>query len=249
MGRKLDDLTGNRYGRLIVLKRVENDKHGSTRWSCRCDCGNEKVISGSNLRSGKTISCGCFNSERIHKKSANDLTGHRFGRLTVIERAGSQNKQPTWLCKCDCGNEVVVLSGNLRRGNTKSCGCLHREIIRLPKGMAAFHKVIYSMKANAKKRGYEWHLTNEQIAQLTKQPCHYCGAEPSQVCGDEKMYGNYIYNGIDRVDNTKGYTIDNVVPCCGACNRAKDVMTIDEFRLWNIRVYRRFADRQFSEDI
>ena len=58
-----------------------------------------------------------------------DLTGQRYGRLTVIKRAGTYTpadgfgKAATWLCRCDCGSEVVVLSRNLRSGNTQSCGC------------------------------------------------------------------------------------------------------------------------------
>lgn len=56
-----------------------------------------------------------------------DLVGQTFARLTVVSRAGSQNKKATWLCRCDCGNEVVVKSDNLKTGNTKSCGCQKRE--------------------------------------------------------------------------------------------------------------------------
>jgi hypothetical protein len=53
-----------------------------------------------------------------------DKTGRRYGKLTVINRHGSApNKQATWLCKCDCGNYVVVVAGNLQSGNTNSCGC------------------------------------------------------------------------------------------------------------------------------
>lgn len=62
-----------------------------------------------------------------------DLTGQRFGRLTVIKRTGSYEDDsghtiPTWLCVCDCGNGVVVLGNCLRSGNTKSCGCLRKEV-------------------------------------------------------------------------------------------------------------------------
>lgn len=57
-----------------------------------------------------------------------DMTGKVIGRLTVIERAGAdKNGQAKWLCSCECGNQSVVLGGNLRKGNTFSCGCLHKE--------------------------------------------------------------------------------------------------------------------------
>lgn len=58
-----------------------------------------------------------------------DLTGRKFGRLTVIKRAGYYKKEIMWRCKCDCGKEVDVIGGSLKRGNTKSCGCLHNEVV------------------------------------------------------------------------------------------------------------------------
>lgn len=63
-----------------------------------------------------------------------DLTGRRFGRLLVLRREGSYYSDegvhscPTWRCRCDCGREVVVHGTNLRRGASRSCGCLQREL-------------------------------------------------------------------------------------------------------------------------
>lgn len=56
-----------------------------------------------------------------------DLTGQRFGRLTVIEYVGTVNQKAKWLCKCDCGNEKIVSTKCLRNGETKSCGCYHKD--------------------------------------------------------------------------------------------------------------------------
>ena len=57
-----------------------------------------------------------------------DITGKRFGRLTVISRSGSNKRgNAKWLCKCDCGNHTTVLGNKLRSGHTQSCGCLHKE--------------------------------------------------------------------------------------------------------------------------
>ena len=56
-----------------------------------------------------------------------DLTGQKFGRLTVVERHGVKDGHAAWLCKCDCGNTTVVNGRNLRNGRTTSCGCLHKE--------------------------------------------------------------------------------------------------------------------------
>ena len=60
-----------------------------------------------------------------------DLTGIKFGRLTVIERIGTNDRgEATWLCKCDCGKSKITYGSNLRKGRTKSCGCLNSDIAR-----------------------------------------------------------------------------------------------------------------------
>lgn len=58
-----------------------------------------------------------------------DLTGQKFGRLTVIKRAPNKNGRTAWYCQCECGNEKIVISKSLKDGNTKSCGCYHKEIV------------------------------------------------------------------------------------------------------------------------
>ena len=116
------DLTGLRFGRLVVLKEApERDKYGAIQWLCRCDCGNEVVVKGYHLTNETTRSCGCL---RIK-----DLTGLRFGRWVVLKEVPERDKHGAiqWLCRCDCGNEVVVSGNSLRGKRTKSCGCLLSE--------------------------------------------------------------------------------------------------------------------------
>lgn len=72
----------------------------------------------------------------------------------------------------------------------------------------------------AKKRGHAFNLTKEYTIALFLQPCYYCGVSAQPL------------NGIDRVDNTKGYSETNCVPCCKVCNRAKFNMNIDQFESW-----------------
>lgn len=109
------DETGNRYGRLTVLERAGSTTQGAAAWLCQCGCGEQVIVSGSHLRVGATKSCGCLRVK--------DEIGNRYGKLVVIEQAGSVAGQAVWLCQCDCGNQHVVIGGNLRRGNVKSCGC------------------------------------------------------------------------------------------------------------------------------
>ena len=127
---KVIDLVGNRYGALVVLSRApkpEGSKSTSAFWLCQCDCGNTKVVSGNVLKQGKARSCGCLTSKLLTESHSEDLTSRRFGNLVVISRAARPNDLVSsgayWLCKCDCGNEKIVMGKSLRQGKTKSCGC------------------------------------------------------------------------------------------------------------------------------
>ena len=126
----LVDLTGKRYGKLTVLSRSDDyispGGHALVQWNCKCDCGSVVIVSGSNLKSGRQISCGCQN--RLLGKKRIDLTGQKFGRLTVIQFSRNSNdRQAVWKCKCECGNYVEVAAIRLKNGTTKSCGCYWKE--------------------------------------------------------------------------------------------------------------------------
>lgn len=117
------DEIGNIYGKLTVVSRGENDSSGKIRWNCQCECGNITLVRGTDLRRGKTKTCGCSSL-----KSENALIGQKFNRLLVIEYAGrSSSNKIQYKCKCDCGNETIVIAQHLKSGNTKSCGCLKKE--------------------------------------------------------------------------------------------------------------------------
>ena len=128
---KSNDITGQRFGRLVAIRLMYKHKNPPSIWECKCDCGNVVEVDYRNLHKGRTRSCGCLHRETTiqnGKNSAKDITGQRFGRLVAIRRTDKQkNESVIWECKCDCGNVVEVRSTTLRNGNTKSCGCLHRE--------------------------------------------------------------------------------------------------------------------------
>lgn len=117
---------GEKFGKLTVLRPSRVRKEGGHRlWECKCECGNEHVVSGTILRNGGKKSCGCLGggpARPIRK-------GTRFGRLTVI-RMTKKRKDGRVLfeCRCKCGKKRVLVSGKaLRAGTTKSCGCLRAE--------------------------------------------------------------------------------------------------------------------------
>jgi hypothetical protein len=122
----LKDETGNRYSKLVVIKRVENlENHKDARWLCKCDCGEYCEVSGLHLRNGNVQSCGCLRSEKGKLNGIEETPGTRYGKLTVIEKSpNSRYGHVLWICKCDCGNICEVRGANLRGDVTHSCGCL-----------------------------------------------------------------------------------------------------------------------------
>ena len=162
-----------------------------------------------------------------------DEVGSRHGRLTVLEYAGENNRHTQWLCRCDCGAEKIIYGHHLRYGAVKSCGCSRS----LPKGEAAFNQLFRGIKYSAVRRKKKFKLTKEQVRDLVTRPCRYCGALPAQRSRSLRCNGDFLYNGIDRVDNSLGYVEGNVVPCCGQCNNAKRTIGAEEFKAWIVQVY------------
>lgn len=107
------DLMGKRFGLLTV---VEYDK-SKRKWLCKCDCGNDHYVTRKNLLYNGTKSCGC-NAKRLI-----DITGKKYNWLTAISYDAKEMK---WLCRCDCGNTVLIRPWDLKNNKRKSCGCMNR---------------------------------------------------------------------------------------------------------------------------
>lgn len=131
MGRKAINLVGQKFGKLLVLEKdlETTQSHGNKQiyWKCRCDCGTIKSVQGSSLRSEHTRSCGCLQKEVASKNTLKDLTGQCFGYLTVLKRDESKpkghQKKAYWICQCECGKQISVISDSLLSRHTNSCGC------------------------------------------------------------------------------------------------------------------------------
>ena len=113
------DLTGQRYGRWLVLTRSGIASNGKATWLCRCECGTERIVSGDGLRSGHSQSCGCLKLENISTAKFMDLVGKQFGHLLVESRIG--NTGSLWLCRCTCGNQRILDGIKLRGGLAVCC--------------------------------------------------------------------------------------------------------------------------------
>ena len=118
------DLTGQKFERLYVIKPAPH-KNGRTAWYCKCDCGNEIIVTTKSLRDGNTRSCGCLHKESVAKQFSKDITNQRFGNLIALEPTKERKHgSVVWKCICDCGNEHYVSTECLLRGTTSSCGCI-----------------------------------------------------------------------------------------------------------------------------
>lgn len=125
------DLTGKVFGELTVIsKSSRRASNGGVYWNCRCSCGREKEIMGQSLKNGKTVSCGHIGKEKLkigRGLNFKDLTGQHFGKLIVLKRIEDKilsngEKKVQYECKCSCGRITKVISDNLKKGNTQTCG-------------------------------------------------------------------------------------------------------------------------------
>lgn len=130
MAPRVIDLVGQRFGKLIVVAQDKTFEGKGSRWICDCDCGTKGVlVRREMLVRGKTKSCGCYKQEYL-QSVFKDLTGQKFGKLTVKSRYDKQGKT-FWLCDCDCGTKgVIASSSDLKRGDKSSCGCIRKAYIK-----------------------------------------------------------------------------------------------------------------------
>ena len=172
------------------------------------------------------------------------LTGKQFGKLVAIRPIPKTSKNGTgakWECLCNCGNIKLVYSSHLTGGHTKSCGCSSNEfrILKrlLPPGESGLNKLFYDYKQKAKVRKLEFSLSKEEFKNIVLQNCYYCNTPPLQEAFgsyDNKNRKNrelskFLYNGIDRLDNNEGYTVNNSVACCRDHNWMKKDLSFSQF--------------------
>lgn len=191
---------------------------------------------------GKSINQGANHPKFV------DLKGKIFGKLTIVEYYPKQDKNKItwyWKCLCECGNYTYTRTKEFTKEKpVQSCrSCGHKRMGKsnvLPNYQSLKNRLYKNYKHNAIKRNYEFNLTKEEMLNLFSKNCHYCGQEPIEMKGD--MSGNYTEipfkrNGIDRIDNSKGYTIGNVISCCRNCNIAKSTMSYPKYINFIIKSY------------
>jgi 5-methylcytosine-specific restriction endonuclease McrA len=242
----LKDVSGLRFGRLIALRPIRDNK--STKWLCKCDCGQEKPILTYSLTSGRTQSCGCLQKEITKQKLTglfvNNLVGQRFGKLLVISEVTERLRGGVqWQCQCDCGGSIIVKGSELVRGRGKDCGCSKREQAE----RTWLNKIYRQYQTGASERGLPFCLTKDTFLWMIGQKCHYCGSKTTNLASTRNF--SKTYNGIDRVESSKGYELNNCVTCCVWCNRAKGNRTLQDFFNWAESLFRQMKDIKRIQEI
>lgn len=197
---------------------------------CKCSCNTYILSTDFALTSSKTRSCkNCKQKELLNTK---------FTKLTPIIY-----KDNHWICRCDCGNYTKTKYKLLKRQNTKSCGCLVS--IASTNTLSKINKIhpnpsLESAKIIHSKR-YQDGCSFEFFHKTSQLNCYYCNNEPlnnynaylhGSYSQDTKQRGNFIYNGLDRIDSSKNHSEDNLVPCCKYCNTMKSNSNQNDFYTW-----------------
>lgn len=175
-----------------------------------------------------------------------NFAGRKFHRRTITkffdQKTYSCGATTTrWEYVCDCGKTGIATIQQIQK--FKSCGCAGTEYRSLrmkgintkSNGIAAKNSIYNSYVQRSRKKKIQFAIAKEEFYELIGSNCHYCGCSPrntTDTLGQKTMNGHINYNGLDRVNNNLGYTLDNIVTCCEICNKAKRDLTYTEFMEW-----------------
>lgn len=180
-----------------------------------------------------------YNSGKNHPKFI-DLTNKKIGSLTCLDyvlKKETKYNRWVWECRCDCGEITFVRTTRLTNKNKPQIACKICTDLRtsknkvLPEYQAIKNTLYNQYKRGASLRGYDFNLTKNIFESLIFKNCYYCNKEPEEYSSDKQKISVSIKepfkrNGIDRLNNSLGYSIENCVSCCSICNKLK--MNLDE---------------------
>lgn len=212
-----EDLTGRKFGRWTVLKQGEDIIVAGRRraaWVCQCSCKDKTIrtVIGTALKRGESLSCGCINQEITGKitKKRNEI---RYLKSNALDEKGNLLYKRCSFCK-EWKEPFYFKKAKTRDGISSRCIYCDNYITYIK---------------NAERREIEFHLTREEFISIIQQPCEYCG---------EYTNNDFGLNGIDRINSSKGYEIDNVVPCCKVCNIMKHNFTLEYWQDKITKIYK-----------
>lgn len=164
----------------------------------------------------------------VTPRKPRDFSGQIIGNYFVIGLSDKKYKNNLWWnVKCiTCNNETIKNTSSILAKN--KC----RNCLGMSKSNSGLNRIYSQYKYNAKKfnRAFEFNIS--EFSKITSDNCYYCGRSPSNIHKTKNEWGYYTYNGIDRIDNNKHYTIDNCRTCCKFCNRAKYALKEIDFLIY-----------------
>jgi hypothetical protein len=224
----VEDLSGMIFGDWKVIQRLENTLDNKKLWLCECKCGAIKKVVTSYLKCGLSKRCqSCGSKQTWVSRKKNKYTA--LDSLIVAQRYNS-GEASTKLAREYQIRASTVLKYVKNHGFKARTIQEHGTRRRKPPGISGFNRIYKYYKKGAKYKYREFFLSKEQFRGLVEKPCFYCGSEPYNKAITSA--GVFTYSGVDRVDSGVGYILENVVPCCTVCNRAKSDMSFDNFIWW-----------------
>jgi len=163
-----------------------------------------------------------------------DITGQKFNKLTAIrcigtKKTGDGRSEAIWEWQCDCGNKITAQARHVKykdhRNAKQSCGCWHKTKKNFGPQAIAYRVYLHYIEDGS-------NLTFEQFLDLCQKPCVYCGDAPYNTMSSPnraRVKHSFTYNGLDRIDNSKGHDYENCVPACWRCNEMKKSKHQDDF--------------------
>lgn len=139
--RNIEDLTGKRYGKLVVIKKHGKNKNNKTIWECYCNCTNTTYLLSGTLKAGLAKSCGCSQGSgatEISKNKIAKIIGKKYNKLTILEYSHSTKYRAIIKCSCDCGRECYKTATQVINGKVKSCGKCHLLVKEYPEIASEF---------------------------------------------------------------------------------------------------------------
>lgn len=204
------EFTGKTFGKLRVVKIIENNKIcRKVKYSCVCDCGKEIILSHHVIHKGKN-NCGC--ESIVGENSKKDITGQQFNSLKVLSFSKQEGTTRFWNCECICGRTLEITQVGILRGNRKSCGCLNIGSTSSQwRGHGEISGQSFSqIKNNAKARNLEFDITIEDIWNVFLKQNRKCALSGIDLKFSLSRIKTDTTASLDRIDSLKGYTIDNI---------------------------------------
>lgn len=211
------DHGGERFGRLIAIS-FAYFKNRKTYWNFKCDCGNSVTKQIESVKSGGSVSCGCYIKEYLSRDKV-EMIGKRFGRLVVESKSENRaDGERKWNCLCDCGSRHVSTGTALRCGDSKSCGCLQRE-----KASVQAKSMGDANKTHGMTNSREFNVWKSVVARCsceTTPSYRYYGGRGIRYCERWESFENFYE---DMGPRPEGKTCDRINVnghySCGKCEQ------------------------------